>query len=148
MDELLRRNLGVKNMNSIYFCNEVILVLEKYGITEDKNLICDCYQKLDLARSKHFEYYKVVTNEEYSRCMQNLINKFVVKVENIQGNLDRIKQFASGNITLDDIDKQLSYDKKTYQQEDIQEEICILCSIGKITIIDNYKNCDHCMGIY
>lgn len=149
MDNFLKKSLGISSVGSVFHAEDLIAILEKH-VSQDElpDLVRLCYKQLDVIRTKHFEYDKTIQQTEYDRCMQNLVIKFSIKVLNIGGNIEKIRQFANGSIGIDDLDKKNLSDVE--DKSDIREdaERCILCGVGKIAIIDNYKNCDECMGIY
>lgn len=109
----------------------------------------NCYDQLTKIREEIYNYSKGSTQTEYSRCLDMLICKLETNIQICVQNkeLYKIEKFSKGIVSIDELAKKDEIDENI-QNHKKNHYICELCKIGEIELIDNFKHCNHCCGIY
>lgn len=109
----------------------------------------NCYDQLTKIREDIYNYSKGSTQTEYSRCLDMLICKLESNIEICaeNGELYKVEQFSKGMISIDDLAKKSTVGENI-QNHKKDSQLCELCKVGSYEIIDGFKHCNSCCGIY
>ena len=108
-----------------------------------------CYDQLTKIREDIYNYSKGTTQSEYTRCLDMLISKLKINVQicTENGEPSKIEQFSKGIISIDELPRKSIANMGTKKHKKIHH-ICELCKIGEVEIMEGFKYCNYCCGIY